>query len=203
MLGGFLPQRHRDTEGGDGRFFVLVYGRIWGDEAGVDGGDGAILGFADEAIPELGRGPEDVFGIDGGDVPCAFGDFGFELSGGPAGVSDEEFEGFDGVVDERFDGVGVGGEEHAVGDFHLAAFGFFVDDHEGAFAGAALEEGVFIGVGDGGDLGPGFGDGGFEGAVDDEAHGAVFVVLNDEDDGAGEVGVLEFARGDEDFAFEG
>ena len=104
--------------------------------------------------------------------------------------------------DELLDLVAVGGEEDVGDDGHFGDAGVGVEDHERAVAWAALVEESAGFAGQFADLFPGIGDGHLERAIQDQAERAVFAVLDKEDDGAEEIGVEEFWRGDEKLALE-
>src|SRR3984957_15062479 len=73
----------------------------------------------------------------------------------------------------------------------------------GALAGAALVEDVFGAAGQLKSVVAGLFDGHLQRAIEDEAEGAVFAVLDHEDDGAEEVGIGHSAGGEEKFAPQG
>lgn len=126
------------------------------------------------------------------------------MAGTPAGVSGEEAYLAGGVGEEVSDEQWVGGAAEAGEDGGSVGAGVVVvEGEDGGFTGSAAVDDAFAGAGvAGGVFGEGAeGDG--EGSVEDEADGAFVVVGDEQDDGAGEVGVAEAFGGDEKLAAEG
>lgn len=177
---------------------ALVLRRIWwgfGEDA-VEGGE--VAEGVDPEVLVVGVA-EELWRGGGGDPGVAF-DFRFELSFGPAGVTDEGADEGAGVVGV-FDGV-VSGESGG------EAEAFFLGPPEGGEGevltgdgaadvnGDAGEGGKFVGVEEVADLVAGR-------LVEDEAVGAVdFVVVGNENDGAVEDAIGEAGGSEEEFALQ-
>ncbi len=176
--------------------------RVAGEE-----GERAPLAAQDRAPQLLGRRREGVGRVGVDHEPTAVGDLTLELTGPPAGVAGEDpdlLQAGDGLVGI---GVEVEGAHRRAGQERLPALGAAVAAEAGQADGgagrhrAADEDDRRVGGG-AGPLGKRLGDVELAGPVQDHAQRPLVAVLEDEDDGALEVGVAQVRRGDEQAALQ-
>lgn len=131
------------------------------------------------------------------EVPVTASEFTFELSGAPAGVSGDDPEPRDvlscGGGDDGIEGVFAAGEEDAWRDFPIGATessAVMEDEHGFGFDGSPEENGGISGV-HGTRDGECMADVDSGGPIDNESHGTIGGMFEEQNNGSKEVGVTE------------